>query len=695
MARIETYGNDNKVTGFDKVIGTDVDSGRMTKNYLMRDIREYIFDGASPEVGGKLKITNVAQDTPIPGTETPEALLNNLDPILEVSKYEVLVVSLAFNDSNNEGVLTNSVYLFNKTDIIVGFEQYESTSEDFILLSSSTDNSNIIESIGNEGEDVYDGFSQLDKKHKIRKIKSNNLDVSIDTDSVNIDLDREDLVSDLLINVGTETEEGNEVYKGYDSSAKKHQFRRIISENLTIREEGDNLFIDYVLPDLGGVKEFFVNRAYTGEDEEGSLVKPYKTIDKAIEEFIGEGTIIQPQFLGSRIVVQSNNNQYTFTSDLSIVGLKLEVQEGANIRYKGSEDYMIDFRKILNDSDFVPKNFRVELYGEGVITSDKGIIYAKGSEDTGFIRYNMVIYGGLSFSSYYKINNTDMTTIPVVKGTTTPVIQSQGFDSLFYNGDVMELPAFVCDGDNSISSNISFGSGAIPSFRAGTQVLIYVKNNGYFDAFNADSIRIGYSQNNIGHYSILDSSVQNGQDNVLLPNEDFNFLRLESGDVRINDFLATTAGTRTSITNLFDLGRNSNGDRAVTTIQGGEFFSNAQVSNLISIIENETHIFNNLNITGASPSQFTFIYRGSSFLNETTINNCNISKISDNIDLTRTNRTNVVNRISGRIVESLKKYTSRISAEDPGQNNPVGTKFINTNGNNADKSTWFIDITMQ
>jgi hypothetical protein len=640
MARIETYGNDNKVTGFDKVIGTDVDKNKMTKNYLMKDIREYIFDGASPEVGGKLKITNVVQDTPIPGTETPEALLNNLDPILEVSKYEVLVVSLAFNDSNNEGVLTNNVYLFNKTDIVVGFQQYESTSADFILLSSSTDNSNLVESVGNGDIEVYKGFDATDNKHQIRNIKSDTLLITIDGDAIKI--------------------EAEEV-------------------------------------DLGGVRSFFVNNKYTGEDELGTVAKPYKTLDGAISAFIGNGNTIEPQFFDSRIIVQASATQEQFTSDLSIIGLKIEVQDGANIRYIGSENYMIDTRKIINNSNFVDKTFRIEIYGDGIITSNKGIIYSKGSESLDFIRYNVIIYGSISFSSYYKISTDDLVTIPVTKGTTEPVIQTQNFDALFFNGDVMEFPVFVCDGDNSISSNISFGVGAKPSFRVGTQVFLNVKNKGYFDGFNAEDIRFGYSQNNIGHYGGLDESVQNGESNVLLPNENINFIRLDSGFVRINNFFATTAGTRTQVKNLFRVSDNTSGDTTNLIIQGGEFFSNVQVDALISLESSiNTYIFNDLFVNGASPLNFTIEYTGSGTLTNAEINNCNISKISDNIDLTKGNSTNVSNRISSRIVESLRSYQDRSNAESD-SNNTIGTKFINRNGGDlsSDTSTWFIDVTMQ
>ena len=214
MARIETYGRDTVVTGLDKVIGTDRESGKATKNYEMSAIRDFVLEGASPEVGGQLKITSVIQDTPIPSTESPEVLLNNLDPVIEISKYEILIVRLSFNDSNNEGKLTKNVYLFNKVDVIVGFEEYDSTINDFILLSSDveaseviptepttvssvdlnveTTNSNVaidtdglIESTGS-GEVLYKGYES--NKHKFKSIKSTDGSVDVDTDNESINL---------------------------------------------------------------------------------------------------------------------------------------------------------------------------------------------------------------------------------------------------------------------------------------------------------------------------------------------------------------------------------------------------------------------------------------------------------------------------------------------------------------------------
>lgn len=253
MARIETYGRDTVVTGLDKVIGTDIESGKATKNYEMSAIRNFVLEGASPEVGGQLKITSVIQDTPIPGTESPEALLNNLDPVLEINKYEVLIVRLSFNDSNNENKLTENVYLFNKVDVIVGFEEYESTSDDFILLStkseqSDVDYSGLITSVGLEGFDIYKGFNTTTNKHEIKRVGNvaSGASVLYNNPLVSDNISQRGLTStDLNIteldgiiqldttnineNVGNQTP----VYKGY-SASNKHEFRTIKSDNKTI-----------------------------------------------------------------------------------------------------------------------------------------------------------------------------------------------------------------------------------------------------------------------------------------------------------------------------------------------------------------------------------------------------------------------------------------------------------------------------
>lgn len=257
MARIETYGRDTIVTAFDKVIGTDRESGKATKNYEMGAIRDFILEGASPDVGGQLKITSVIQDTPIPNTESPDVLLNNLDPVIEITKYEILIVRLTFNDSNNEDKLTENVYMFNKVDVVVGFEEYESTPSDFILLSSKTETSEVVidlstlvSSVGAGNISIYKGFNSSSESHEIKTISqtflgqqviytegydSNTIfqkglfsdDLLVTTEGGTIKFSTENIIQ----NIG----DGVQVYKGYEGSTQnKHQLKTIKSSDNTV-----------------------------------------------------------------------------------------------------------------------------------------------------------------------------------------------------------------------------------------------------------------------------------------------------------------------------------------------------------------------------------------------------------------------------------------------------------------------------
>ena len=234
MARIETYGRDTVVTGLDKVIGTDRESGKATKNYEMSAIRDFVLEGASPDVGGQLKITSVIQDTPIPGTESPESLLNNLDPVLEINKYEILIVRLSFNDSSNEGKLTENVYLFNKVDVIVGFEEYESTLSDFILLSSKTETSEVVvdfstlvSSVGNGSVPIYKGYNSDTESHEIRTVNQAFLGEQILYTTLNLNneisdtLEQKGLFSDDIL----VTTEGGTIKFSTEDISEKYRWR--------------------------------------------------------------------------------------------------------------------------------------------------------------------------------------------------------------------------------------------------------------------------------------------------------------------------------------------------------------------------------------------------------------------------------------------------------------------------------------
>ncbi len=306
MARIETYGRDTVVTGLDKVLGTDRESGKATKNYEMSAIKAYILDGADPSAGGQMKITSVIQDQPINNIETPAALLNDLDPSLEIGSYEVLIVSLTFNDLANDSALTTNVYMFNKVDVTVGYEEYVSTMNDFILLSSKvegseTDYSQIISNVGSGSINIYKGFNTTTNSNEMKTIMESNSgsqflyeDSSSPSDIKQRGLTSSDLnvvstddevqlnTSSINENLGGETA----VYKGYTNN--KHQFRTIKSSDSSVSITSSADTID--LSSNAISRDFYLtgdtqNPVTFGTDFNGGLVATTRTFLKQVNGF--------------------------------------------------------------------------------------------------------------------------------------------------------------------------------------------------------------------------------------------------------------------------------------------------------------------------------------------------------------------------------------------------------------------------
>ena len=90
MARIETYDIDSAISSSDFVIGTDGNANNRTKNFPIETLKDYILAGLEPEVGGTLKVTEAIGET---GENTPQAVINALDPAYAVAPYEIVIVT--------------------------------------------------------------------------------------------------------------------------------------------------------------------------------------------------------------------------------------------------------------------------------------------------------------------------------------------------------------------------------------------------------------------------------------------------------------------------------------------------------------------------------------------------------------------------------------------------------------------------
>ena len=121
MARIETYDLDSSISSNDIIIGTDGDNSNRTKNFSVQALKDFVINGLSPINGGTLKITEVIGDT---GENTPQGIINSLDPAYEVAPYEIVIVTCD-NDTK---------YLFIKNNDTFGVDETQTILADFIKI---------------------------------------------------------------------------------------------------------------------------------------------------------------------------------------------------------------------------------------------------------------------------------------------------------------------------------------------------------------------------------------------------------------------------------------------------------------------------------------------------------------------------------------------------------------------------------
>lgn len=363
MAIISSYPKDLNISLLDKLIGTDAESSLATKNFEVGDLRKFIISGLSPELGGILLITEVKDDSG--DYSTPAEVLNTLNPVLNVLKYNLVIVSMlgdkyllklqdvtvgvgedpvldsdfiVLNKKNSVGDGTPTYKGFNETTQSDEFRSVKSTG-----LDISTDGNNILfnnkqgENLGN-GVDVYDGLNSTTNVHKFKGLTSTGLDITTNTTDVNLE-------SKAGVSLGDSTE----VYKGLNATSKLHEFYDLKSSNLVIKKEivnsaeTGNILIELNV-DPSDVK-FYVNANYTGGGSNGSLTKPFVYLKDAFTAFVGTGSIITPQYAGVGTIELLSDVTVLETGPSAMLYLSVNFLRvrgnGYKIIYKGIQEYFI------------------------------------------------------------------------------------------------------------------------------------------------------------------------------------------------------------------------------------------------------------------------------------------------------------------------------------------------------------------
>ena len=210
------YKFDVSISDNDYVIGSDAETiGKITKNYKIGNLREYINAGLAPEVGGTLKITEVKYEGVL---TTPSDVANNLSDTLEVLQYNVVV----FN-------VNGDMYLLNLQNVSIGATEEPIFDYNFTLLSGSKNIGNgakIIKGIDTDGKKQHRTLKPADD---IVKIVENADDIAVSVDETKLSQFVKDNQNNFTFtgeNVGT----GEGVYK--DTTGLVHNFKTLKAENV-------------------------------------------------------------------------------------------------------------------------------------------------------------------------------------------------------------------------------------------------------------------------------------------------------------------------------------------------------------------------------------------------------------------------------------------------------------------------------
>lgn len=173
---------------------------------------------------------------------------------------------------------------------------------------------------------------------------------------------------------------GENIYKNSTVVNNNTQFnlKKVNSNTLTITTSVDGNSLNIEQSD-SGIPMFIVNSDYTGIEELGTISKPFKNLQNALDAYKGIGTNITPQFSGVTITIQKDTN--IFTGSLAYANLNIVIENGGAINSNPSVgQYLLDV-----DSDatlpvgFTPFSntfsgtFRIEIKpGGGIILQKQG-----------------------------------------------------------------------------------------------------------------------------------------------------------------------------------------------------------------------------------------------------------------------------------------------------------------------------------
>lgn len=411
----------------------------------------------------------------------------------------------------------------------------------------------------------------------------------------------------------------------------------ITSSTLAVTKVNDYLY-NIEAPMTEAIPSIIVNGKYTGTEVDGTESKPFKTIEDAVEHYIGSGDITNPERRGAKIVVRPDT--YTLRRELTVMGINIESDNGVIIevvRANMNSDWLIDM-DIFPDIQAVVtlRGGTYNLYNIGGVRNSG---WALSTPST-----------GTNFGKEVNIQNVMLRgETPVSK--TAPLVANAVISAGWNKGAR----------HNNGGRYFNIGEGTI--YGRGQHKIIEIGNCA--GVFFFTNTLISHS-----HYQTVNGTL----------NPSLVGIKIQAGDVRFTGCTLTGWDSELDTFMRYE-GIGYQGGFLLNCIFEGHF------KRLITF--NPTTEGSNLRITGSSIG-YTFIadyilYSATEW-NKLEFNNNDFGRFGSllNVDLTKNNTISVTNSFKGGIVESLVRYATKAEAMGT---LPRGGVYILTN-NSADKNQW-------
>ena len=373
----------------------------------------------------------------------------------------------------------------------------------------------ISENIGT-GVNVYKEFDDITKKHKFKGVTNS---VSIDVSSSSTDLSL-----NIKENLQSLTQSGFTIYKEFDDTTKKHKVRSISSSTLNIDYNLDESMITIDTIVSTSNLSFYVDQSSIATEEDGSEARPFKTLNKALDVFIGTGDWEYPQYAGYKITLLS----YVTLLENAGVGYTGRVNLDINSLYiignghylslfaNPSPDYYpISTRRMVGSASRTPgltletsigqvyENLYLQRMGTNAIVDHLNFAYPGVTNSSPLSPSQNS--SALTFKDVIFTNDTDYLTLNPSDWQTVPDPNNSGNPLAFFGQTVYVSPTQSVGVPMIKNEDMSWNKEGNLNFQGqtylvnGTGVFLAIKNT----TFNSGLLRFGRNQTRTLYDSIV------------------------------------------------------------------------------------------------------------------------------------------------------------------------------------------------